>query len=164
MKTTSTSVQRLTKLALLLAIELAMRAIGLGAVPVGPLNMSFLTLPIAIAAMLCGPVEGMVLGAVFGILSLTDAISGRSLMTGTFFNISPDRYHIIFHSRKFQVNISLIIQIICPIIYIQHKFPFAVTIFRLNKILFIFPYEIYEFIFFLQTEIHTADYYSQIKR
>ena len=48
MKTTSTSVQRLTKLALLLAIELAMRAIGLGAVPVGPLNMSFLTLPIAI--------------------------------------------------------------------------------------------------------------------
>ena len=89
MKTTSTSVQRLTKLALLLAIELAMRAIGLGAVPVGPLNMSFLTLPIAIAAMLCGPVEGMVLGAVFGILSLTDAISGRSFMTGTFFNISP---------------------------------------------------------------------------
>ena len=38
MKTTSTSVQRLTKLALLLAIELAMRAIGLGAVPVGPLR------------------------------------------------------------------------------------------------------------------------------
>ena len=84
MKTTSTSVQRLTKLALLLAIELAMRAIGLGAVPVGPLNMSFLTLPIAIAAMLCGPVEGMALGQEIGILSQTDSNSGTSLMTWTF--------------------------------------------------------------------------------
>jgi len=89
MKTTSTSVQRLTKLALLLAIELAMRAIGLDSIMIGPLKMSFLTLPIAVAAMLCGPLESMALGAVFGILSLTDAITGRSPMTGTFFALSP---------------------------------------------------------------------------
>ena len=62
MKTTSTSVKRLTKLALLIAIELVMRTIGLGAVPVGPLVMSFLTLPIAVGAILCGPLEGMVMG------------------------------------------------------------------------------------------------------
>ena len=111
MKTTSTSVQRLTKLALLLAIELAMRAIGLGAVPVGPLNMSFLTLPIAIAAMLCGPVEGMVLGAVFGILSLTDAISGRSLMTGTFFNISP------VHTVILCVGMRMLMGLCCGYVY-----------------------------------------------
>jgi len=66
MKTTSTSVQRLTKLALLLAIELAMRAIGLDSIMIGPLKMSFLTLPIAVAAMLCGPLESMALGAIFG--------------------------------------------------------------------------------------------------
>ena len=89
MKTTSTSVQRLTKLALLLAIELAMRAIGLDSIMIGPLKMSFLTLPIAVAAMLCGPLESMALGAVFGILSLADAITGRSPMTGTFFALSP---------------------------------------------------------------------------
>lgn len=111
MKTTSTSVQRLTKLALLLAIELAMRAIGLGAVPVGPLNMSFLTLPIAIAAMLCGPVEGTVLGAVFGILSLTDAISGRSLMTGTFFNISP------VHTVILCVGMRMLMGLCCGYVY-----------------------------------------------
>ena len=111
MKTTSTSVQRLTKLALLLAIELAMRAIGLGAVPVGPLNMSFLTLPIAIAAMLCGPVEGMVLGAVFGILSLTDAISGRSFMTGTFFNISP------VHTVILCVGMRMLMGFCCGYVY-----------------------------------------------
>ena len=89
MKTTSKKVTRLTTLAMLLAIELAMRALGLGAVPVGPLNMSFLTLPIAMAAILCGPLEGLVLGAVFGLLSLYDAVSGRSAMTGAFFAVSP---------------------------------------------------------------------------
>ena len=38
MKTTSNHVRRLTKLALLIAIELVMRAIGLGAVPVGQIG------------------------------------------------------------------------------------------------------------------------------
>ena len=78
MKNTSTKMRALTQLALLIAVELAMRAVGLGAVPVGPLNMSFLTLPISVGAMVIGPVAGLVLGGVFGVLSLTDAISGRS--------------------------------------------------------------------------------------
>lgn len=86
---TSTSLRTWTRLALLVALELAMRAIGLGAVPVGPLNMSFLTLPIAVGAMLLGPGAGAVLGGVFGVLSLSDAVSGRSVMTGTFFQLSP---------------------------------------------------------------------------
>lgn len=111
MKTTSTYVQRLTKVALLLAIELAMRAIGLGAVPVGPLNMSFLTLPIAIAAMLCGPVEGLILGAVFGVLSLTDAISGRSAMTGAFFAVSP------VHTVILCVGMRMLMGLCCGLVY-----------------------------------------------
>ena len=41
----------LTRVALLVAIELVMKAIGLGSVPVGPLYMSFLTLPIAVGAI-----------------------------------------------------------------------------------------------------------------
>ena len=83
------STKMLAQLALLVAIQIVMRLLGLGAVPVGPLNMSFLTLPIAIGAMLLGPIAGAVLGAVFGILSLTDAISGRSAMTAFFFQESP---------------------------------------------------------------------------
>lgn len=89
MKNSSKDLRFLTQLALLVAVELAMRAIGLGAVPVGPLNMSFLTLPIAVGAMVLGPVAGMVLGGVFGITSLYDAVSGRSAMTGFFFSASP---------------------------------------------------------------------------
>lgn len=111
MKTTSTDVGRLTKLALLVAIELAMRALGLGAVPVGPLYMSFLTLPIAIGAMLCGPVEGLILGAVFGILSLTDAISGRSAMTGTFFSLSP------VHTVVLCVGTRMLMGLCCGYVY-----------------------------------------------
>ena len=111
MKTTSTSVQRLTKLALLLAIELAMRAIGLDSIMIGPLKMSFLTLPIAIGAMLCGPVEAMVLGAVFGVLSLTDAISGRSVMTGTFFALSP------VHTVILCVGMRMLMGLCCGYIY-----------------------------------------------
>ena len=41
-------IRTLTRLALLVAIELVMKAVGLGSVPVGPLYMSFLTLPIAV--------------------------------------------------------------------------------------------------------------------
>ena len=48
----------LTRLALLVAIELVMKAIGLGSVPMGPLYMSFLTLPIAVGAITMGPVAG----------------------------------------------------------------------------------------------------------
>ena len=111
MKTTSQHVTRLTKLALLLAIELAMRALGLGAVPVGPLNMSFLTLPIAMAAILCGPLEGLVLGAVFGLLSLYDAISGRSAMTGAFFAVSP------VHTVILCVGMRMLMGICCAWVY-----------------------------------------------
>ena len=41
----------LTRVALLVAIELVMKAVGLGSVPMGPLYMSFLTLPIAVGAI-----------------------------------------------------------------------------------------------------------------
>ena len=79
----------LTELALVVAIELAMRATGLTSIPVGPLVKSFATVPIAVGAMLLGPAAGGVLGLVFGCTSLYDAITGRSLMTNAFFLVSP---------------------------------------------------------------------------
>ena len=79
----------LTRLALLVAIELVMKAIGLGSVPMGPLYMSFLTLPIAVGAITMGPVAGAVLGGVFGAVSFYDAITGASAMTGALFQVSP---------------------------------------------------------------------------
>lgn len=82
------NLNRLVLLALFIAIELAFRLLGLGRVPFGPLNMSFMTVPIAVGAMLLGPLEGFVLGAVFGICSLWDAINGAGGMTNILFGIS----------------------------------------------------------------------------
>lgn len=85
----NTKLYQFVLLALFIALELAFRLIGLGRVPIGPLNMSFLTVPIAVGAMLLGPVQGMVLGAVFGLCSLWDAVTGSGGMTNIFFSISP---------------------------------------------------------------------------
>ena len=56
----------LAQLALLVAVELVMKITGLGSVPIGPIYMSFLTLPVAIGAILMGPLAGAILGGVFG--------------------------------------------------------------------------------------------------
>lgn len=46
MNNKTTNVRYLAQLALLAAIEVVMKLMGLGSVPVGPLYMSFLTVPI----------------------------------------------------------------------------------------------------------------------
>ena len=66
----------LAQRALLVAVELVMKITGLGSVPIGPIYMSFLTLPVAIGAILMGPLAGAILGGVFGIASFIDAVSG----------------------------------------------------------------------------------------
>ena len=99
MNNNKTNVRFLAQLGLLAAIEIVMKLIGLGSVPVGPLYMSFLTVPIAVGAMTIlssvmqfamtmGPAAGAILGAVFGLVSFKDALSGVG-MTGVFFQISP---------------------------------------------------------------------------
>lgn len=89
MRNVNTRTRVMTRVALLVAIELAMKLIGLGSVPVGPLYMSFLTLPIAVGAITMGPAVGAVLGGVFGAVSFYDAITGASAMTGALFQVSP---------------------------------------------------------------------------
>ena len=88
-KEQSEKLRYLVLLALFIAIELAMKLMGLGNVPVGPLVMSFLTVPIAVGAILLGPSAGAVLGAAFGLASLYDAITGTGGMTHFFFGVSP---------------------------------------------------------------------------
>ncbi len=59
MNNKTTNVRYLAQLALLAAIEVVMKLMGLGSVPVGPLYMSFLTVPIAVGAMTMGPTAGV---------------------------------------------------------------------------------------------------------
>ena len=75
--------------AVFIAIILMMRVTGLSRIPVGPLVMTLTMVPIAIGAMLLGPLGGAILGMVFGFTSLYDAMTGASAMTGFFFQVSP---------------------------------------------------------------------------
>ena len=83
------NIRYLTEVALLVAIILMMKLTGLSSIPVGPLNMTLTMVPIAIGAMISGPLAGAVLGMVYGFTSLYDAMSGGSAMTAAFFQISP---------------------------------------------------------------------------
>ena len=83
------STVQLTELALFIAIIIAMKATGLTSIPVGPLVMTLAMIPIALGAMLMGPLAGGVLGMVYGFTSLYDAVTGASAMTGIFFQLSP---------------------------------------------------------------------------
>jgi len=79
----------ITELGLFIGIILLMKLTGLSSIPVGPLVMTFTMIPIAVGAMLLGPLAGTILGTFYGFLSLYDAITGKSLMTAAFFAVSP---------------------------------------------------------------------------
>ena len=86
---TSKNVRYLTQLALLTALVLLMANTFLGYIRVGALTMSLLTIPVAIGAMLCGPLAGAWLGMIFGLTSLANAISGAGGLTFFAFQYSP---------------------------------------------------------------------------
>ena len=94
------NVQYLTQLAILVAVEIVMKLIGLGSVPVGPLYMSFLTVPIAVGAIVLGPLASTILGGVFGFVSFMDAIKGASIMTSTLLGVSAIHTFILCVGMK----------------------------------------------------------------
>lgn len=108
---TSTKLQFWTRLALLVAVQFAMRLLGLGKVPVGPLNMSFLTLPIAVGAITMGPLAGLILGAVFGGCSFYDAVTGAGGMTTVFMGISA------VHTFMLCVGMRMLMGVGCAYVY-----------------------------------------------
>ena len=106
-----TDLKAMTRLALLVAIELVMKAIGLGSVPMGPLYMSFLTLPIAVGAITMGPLAGTILGGVFGAVSFYDALTGGSAMTSALLQVS------FFHTLILCVGTRLLMGLCVGLIY-----------------------------------------------
>lgn len=62
------------KLALLIAVMLAMDLTGLAMIPLPGQYASIVTVPVAVGAMLLGPAAGGVLGTVMGFISFSNAI------------------------------------------------------------------------------------------
>ncbi len=79
MKQNANKVHRMTQLALLVAITLVMAYTPLGYFRTPILSVSFLTVPVAIGAILMGPTTGAILGTVFGLTSFADAFTGGGM-------------------------------------------------------------------------------------
>ena len=71
--------RRLVQLALLIAITLVMAFTPLGYFRTPVLSVSFLTVPVAIGAIVLGPAAGALLGLTFGLTSFYDAFVGGGL-------------------------------------------------------------------------------------
>lgn len=74
MKTGKTNVRYLTELALLLAIMLVMNITGLAMIPLPGQYASIMTVPVAVGAILLGPLAGGILGGFMGAISFYTAI------------------------------------------------------------------------------------------
>ena len=91
MKTKKLSTKQITILGLMIAVLILMSYTPLGYLNIGPLAITFNMIPVASAAIACGPMGGAILGAVFGLTSFGQCIGigGVSAMGATLFSISP---------------------------------------------------------------------------
>lgn len=82
---------QITMLGLIIAILLLMAYTPLGYLNIGPLAITFNMIPVAISAIVLGPVGGAIAGAVFGITSFLQCIGigGTSAMGAMLFSINP---------------------------------------------------------------------------
>lgn len=74
MKNNRFTTAQLTLLGLMAAILLLMAYTPLGYLNIGPLAISFNVIPVAISAVVLGPVGGAVAGAIFGLTSFLQCI------------------------------------------------------------------------------------------
>ena len=92
MKTNSVfTTRQLVILGLMTALVLIFSFTPIGSIPVGPLVITLNIIPIAIAAVTCGPVGGAVIGGVFGLMSFLQCvgIGVPSGMGAALFAINP---------------------------------------------------------------------------
>ena len=83
MKTQSAPIERrrsstvqLVVISILVALLVLMTVTNIGYLQIGPFSITFLTLPVAIGAAVCGVQAGLILGAVFGLTSFATGLFG----------------------------------------------------------------------------------------
>ena len=94
MKSKTFNIRSMTQLALLTAITLVLAYTPIGYLPLGPFNVSFLSVPVCIGAVVMGPGVGAFLGLVFGLTSFGNALSGGSAMGVALLSVSPAGYFV----------------------------------------------------------------------
>ncbi|MBO5790541.1 MAG: ECF transporter S component [Clostridia bacterium] len=79
---------RLVFLAFLIAIVVVLQLFA-SAIPLGQTQFSLVLIPIALGAMILGPMAGGILGFVFGFIVLMAGITGTDFFTATLFQNAP---------------------------------------------------------------------------
>lgn len=80
--------RQMVQLAVLTAILLVLAFTPIGYLKLGPLSVTFLTIPVAVASVVLGPVGGLILGAVFGLTSFLQCF-GMDAFGTALCSISP---------------------------------------------------------------------------
>ena len=80
--------RKLVQMAILIAIMLIMAFTPLGYLKIGMIEISFMTIPVVIGAILLGPAAGAILGGVFGLTSFIQCF-GMSAFGATLLGINP---------------------------------------------------------------------------
>ena len=79
---------------MLSALIMLMTFTGIGYIPIGPLKLTFNVLPVAVGAVLLGPMYGAILGAVFGLSSFITCF-GMDALGLLFLGIDPIKLFIM---------------------------------------------------------------------
>jgi len=82
-------VLNLTILGLLTAIMIIMTFTPLGYLKMPGLSITFMTIPVIVAAAILTPKDSAIIGGVFGLTSFIQAVTGMSALTGALFQINP---------------------------------------------------------------------------
>ncbi len=80
---------RLTQLSVLVALLLIFGFTSIGYIKIGVIEITLNIIPVAIGAIVLGPSAGAVCGAIFGLTSFWQAISGMSAFGELLVNVSP---------------------------------------------------------------------------
>ena len=88
---TKSKAKQITIMGLLTALILIFSLTPIGSIPIGPLVITLNVIPVAIGAIVLGPVGGMVMGGFFGIMSFLQAcgIAVPSPLGTMLFGINP---------------------------------------------------------------------------
>ena len=83
------NVKKLVETAVLIAIVLVMGNTILGTIQTPLLSVSLVTIPVAVAAIVVGPIGGLCCGMAFGVNCFIRAVMGLGGMTTVLFGINP---------------------------------------------------------------------------
>jgi len=80
---------KMVQLAVLVAIIAVMSFTPLGFLPIGPVTITLMIVPVAVAAIVVGPAGGAIAGGVWGFCAFLRVIFGLSPFFALFLNINP---------------------------------------------------------------------------